>query len=116
MKIVLASNNRGKLAELQAASDKRGGTLEWSFLLDSFQAERDHLLPVLVDGRPNPEADRFDEIHCPLMVLTADGEVMTNYQTYLLGFCAAMTGQKLNSEENLSEAELCAFALGLRDG
>lgn len=41
---------------------------------------------------------------------------MTNYQTYLLGFCAAMTGQKLNSEENLSEAELCAFALGLRDG
>ncbi len=36
----------GKLAELQAASDKRGGTLEWSFLLDSFQAERDQGITI----------------------------------------------------------------------
>jgi bifunctional enzyme CysN/CysC len=36
----------GKLAELQAASDKRGGTLEWSFLLDAFQAERDQGITI----------------------------------------------------------------------
>jgi translation elongation factor EF-1alpha len=31
----------GKFAELKAASDKRGGQFEWSFLLDALQAERD---------------------------------------------------------------------------
>ncbi|HWU00156.1 MAG TPA: adenylyl-sulfate kinase [Terriglobales bacterium] len=36
----------GKLAELKAASDKRGGTLEWSFLLDAFQAERDQGITI----------------------------------------------------------------------
>jgi len=36
----------GKLAELKAASDKRGGTMEWSFLLDAFQAERDQGITI----------------------------------------------------------------------
>src|SRR5437868_9003734 len=36
----------GKLAELKAASDKRGGVLEWSFLLDAFQAERDQGITI----------------------------------------------------------------------
>ena len=30
------------------------------YMVGDRSAERDHLLPVLVDGRPNPEADRFD--------------------------------------------------------
>jgi bifunctional enzyme CysN/CysC len=37
---------RGKLEELQATSDKRGVELEWSFALDSFQAERDQAVTI----------------------------------------------------------------------
>ena len=33
--------SEGKLAELQAASEKRGTRFEWAFLLDALQAERD---------------------------------------------------------------------------
>ena len=36
----------GKLAELEAVSARRGGPLEWSFLLDSFQAERDQAITI----------------------------------------------------------------------
>ena len=36
----------GKFAELKAASDKRGGTFEWSFLLDALQAERDQGITI----------------------------------------------------------------------
>jgi bifunctional enzyme CysN/CysC len=36
----------GKLAELQAASDKRGMPLEWSFALDALQAERDQAVTI----------------------------------------------------------------------
>ena len=35
-----------KLAELQAICDKRAMPLEWSFLLDSFQAERDQAITI----------------------------------------------------------------------
>jgi bifunctional enzyme CysN/CysC len=40
------SLTEGKLAELEAVSAKRGGPLEWSFLLDSFQAERDQAITI----------------------------------------------------------------------
>ncbi len=36
----------GKVAELRAASDKRGGQFEWSFLLDALQAERDQGITI----------------------------------------------------------------------
>ncbi len=36
----------GKLAELEAASESRGMPLEWSFALDSFQAERDQAVTI----------------------------------------------------------------------
>ena len=36
----------GKFAELKAASDKRGGQFEWSFLLDALQAERDQGITI----------------------------------------------------------------------
>lgn len=36
----------GKLAELETVSARRGGPLEWSFLLDSFQAERDQAITI----------------------------------------------------------------------
>src|SRR5262245_19688689 len=36
----------GKFAEIKAASDKRGGTFEWSFLLDALQAERDQGITI----------------------------------------------------------------------
>jgi bifunctional enzyme CysN/CysC len=36
----------GKLAQLRAASDKRGGELEWSFVLDGLQLERDQGITV----------------------------------------------------------------------
>lgn len=36
----------GKLEELQAISAKRGMALEWSFVLDSFQAERDQAVTI----------------------------------------------------------------------
>ncbi|MGP1255484.1 MAG: adenylyl-sulfate kinase [Kiloniellales bacterium] len=36
----------GKLEELQAVSSKRGMELEWSFVLDSFQAERDQAVTI----------------------------------------------------------------------
>ncbi len=34
--------------------------LDSLYMVGDRSSERDHLLPVLVDGRPNPEADRFD--------------------------------------------------------
>ena len=36
----------GKFAEIKAASDKRGGQFEWSFLLDALQAERDQGITI----------------------------------------------------------------------
>jgi bifunctional enzyme CysN/CysC len=36
----------GKLAELRAMSDRRGGELEWSFVLDALQLERDQGITV----------------------------------------------------------------------
>jgi bifunctional enzyme CysN/CysC len=36
----------GKLAQLRAVSDKRGGELEWSFVLDALQLERDQGITV----------------------------------------------------------------------
>ena len=30
------------------------------YLVEDKSAEQPHLLPTLVDGRPNPEGDRFD--------------------------------------------------------
>lgn len=36
----------GKFEELQAASDKRGMALEWSFALDALQAERDQAVTI----------------------------------------------------------------------
>ncbi len=36
----------GSLAQLRAVSDKRGGELEWSFLLDALQLERDQGITV----------------------------------------------------------------------
>jgi bifunctional enzyme CysN/CysC len=36
----------GKFEELKAASDKRGGQFEWSFLLDALQAERDQGITI----------------------------------------------------------------------
>ena len=36
----------GRLAQLRASSDKRGGELEWSFLLDALQLERDQGITV----------------------------------------------------------------------
>lgn len=36
----------GKLAELEAVSARRGVPLEWSFVLDSFQAERDQAVTI----------------------------------------------------------------------
>lgn len=36
----------GKVAELQAASDRRGMPLEWSFALDALQAERDQAVTI----------------------------------------------------------------------
>src|SRR5215470_13136425 len=36
----------GRLAQLRAISDKRGGELEWSFLLDALQLERDQGITV----------------------------------------------------------------------
>jgi bifunctional enzyme CysN/CysC len=36
----------GKLEELQAVSARRGMALEWSFVLDSFQAERDQAVTI----------------------------------------------------------------------
>lgn len=37
---------RGKLQELQAASERRGMPLEWSFALDALQAERDQAVTI----------------------------------------------------------------------
>lgn len=34
--------------------------LDSLYLVGDRSSEQDHLLPVIVDGRPNPEADRFD--------------------------------------------------------
>src|SRR6476469_807340 len=36
----------GKLAELEALSAKRGMPLEWSFVLDALQAERDQAVTI----------------------------------------------------------------------
>jgi bifunctional enzyme CysN/CysC len=36
----------GKVEELQAASAKRGMAIEWSFVLDAFQAERDQAVTI----------------------------------------------------------------------
>jgi len=39
--------------------------LDSLYMVGDRTSEHDHLLPVLVDGRPNPEADRFDADRSP---------------------------------------------------
>ena len=36
----------GKMEELKKASEKRGEVIEWSYLLDAFQAERDQAITI----------------------------------------------------------------------
>jgi bifunctional enzyme CysN/CysC len=36
----------GKVEELRAASDRRGGTFEWSYVLDALQSERDQAVTI----------------------------------------------------------------------
>ncbi|CAK0770720.1 Sulfate adenylyltransferase subunit 1 / Adenylyl-sulfate kinase [Azospirillaceae bacterium] len=57
----------GKLEELQAVSSKRGMALEWSFALDSFQAERNQAITI------DTTQIRFKTRQRPVVIIDAPG-------------------------------------------
>ena len=58
-----------KLAKLKAVSEKRGQAMEWAFLLDSFQAERDQGVTIDVSRI------HFQTARRPYVVIDAPGHV-----------------------------------------
>lgn len=61
--------NEDKLAKLKAVSEKRGQAMEWAFLLDSFQAERDQGVTIDVSRI------HFATEKRPYVVIDAPGHV-----------------------------------------
>ena len=69
----------GKFAEIKAASDKRGGQFEWSFLLDALQAERDQ---GLREGMTGETRERLKALERENRELRQANEILRKASAY----------------------------------